>query len=236
MHPDGLGLRLSALDCVVHQVEEPENFVKEKYAREHEKLSPWSLASLAKSPYEKEGMLGGASGHAFFPASEFAVLRTMLESRGPLHWPPYLLFSGNHTQPRWRFVNHRRLKNLLITMEWLPDVSDQDGAVPGARSAVLGAVSGILGAVPGVPVDVSGVMASVMAGVPALKMPDTALKMPSLPGLPFRAPLSFGRSKEDKDSNELLEPVDLEALTDVQRERLTRLVQLYQVMNPDETC
>ena len=149
-------MRLSALDCVVHQVEEPENFVKEKYAREHEKLSPWSLASLAKSPYEKEGMLGGASGHAFFPASEFAVLRTMLESRGPLHWPPYLLFSGNHTQPRWRFVNHRRLKNLLITMEWLPDVSDQDGAVPGARSAVLGAVSGILGAVPGVPVDVYG--------------------------------------------------------------------------------
>ena len=127
-------MRLSALDCVAHQVEEPENFVREKYAREHEKLapwslascmqvlttapspphryareheklSPWSLASLAKSPCDKEGMLGGASGHAFFPACEFAVHRTMLENRGPLHWPPYVLFSANHTQPRWRFVN-----------------------------------------------------------------------------------------------------------------------------------
>ena len=50
-------------------------------------------------------MLGGASGHAFFPACEFAVHRTMLENRGPLHWPPYVLFSANHTQPRWRCVN-----------------------------------------------------------------------------------------------------------------------------------
>ena len=227
-------MRLSALDCVAHQVEEPENFVREKYAREHEKLAPWSLASLAKSPCDKEGMLGGASGHAFFPACEFAVHRTMLENRGPLHWPPYVLFSANHTQPRWRFVNHRRLKNLMIMMEWLPDVGAQDGAVPVARSAVLGAVSGILGAVPGVPVDMSGMMASVMASVPALKMPDTALKLPSLPGLPFRAPVPFGRSREEKDSSELPEPVDLEALSDVQRERLTRLVQLYQVMSPDE--
>ena len=122
----------------------------------------------------------------------------------------------------------------MIMMEWLPDVGAQDGAVPVARSAVLGAVSGILGAVPGVPVDMSGMMASVMASVPALKMPDTALKLPSLPGLPFRAPVPFGRSREEKDSNELPEPVDLEALSDVQRERLTRLVQLYQVMSPDE--
>ena len=56
----------------------------------------------------------------FYPASEFAVHRTILEKRGPLHWPGYLQLSPDHTHPRWRFASHHRLKNLLVCMEWLP--------------------------------------------------------------------------------------------------------------------
>ena len=37
-----------------------------------------------------------------------------------LAFPPHLLFSSDHTDPRWRISSHRRLKNVLVLLEWLP--------------------------------------------------------------------------------------------------------------------
>ena len=99
------------------EAEEPEVYVREKYGREDESPKAWALSALGKQPVE--------SGHTFFPAADFATHRTLLDKRGPLRWPENLLFSANHTQPRWRFSNHRRLKNLLILMEWMPDAHDR---------------------------------------------------------------------------------------------------------------
>ena len=95
------------------EVEEPETFVKEKYAREEEHPKTWPLAALCLPPSDKQ--LG------FFPANEFTVHRSVLEKRGPLHWPADLHFSSDHTHPRWRFSSHRRIKNINVLLEWMPD-------------------------------------------------------------------------------------------------------------------
>ena len=99
------------------EVEEPETAAKEKYAREEEHFTAWPLAALGQPPSERSRL-------GFYPASEFAVHRTVLEKRGPLHWPPYLQLSANHTHPRWRFSSHHRLKNMLVFMEWMPAAAD----------------------------------------------------------------------------------------------------------------
>ena len=151
------------------EVEEPEGFVKEKYAREAESPKAWHLQLLSKPPAEHTSAVGQA--HTFFPACDFAVHRTLLENRGPLHWPPYVLFSANHTQPRWMFSNHRRLKNMIVMMEWLPDIREAQSAKPGVTTK--------------------------------RKSIRTVIK---------------DQGKEE---------VDPEALTDAQRQRLTRLVKMY---------
>ncbi|KAL1530323.1 hypothetical protein AB1Y20_001232 [Prymnesium parvum] len=96
------------------ETEEPDVFVKEKYAREDEHPKTWPIAALNSRPSEKQG---------FWPASDFTVHRSFLEKRGPLQWPDEIFFSSDHTHPRWRFSSHRRLKNLIVLMEWIPDVS-----------------------------------------------------------------------------------------------------------------
>ena len=64
------------------------------------------------------------------------VHRAFLDKRGPLSWPAYVQISGDHTHPRWRFQGHRRLKNMIVLMEWVPDV---DSA---AAAAAYGAEAG----------------------------------------------------------------------------------------------
>ena len=95
------------------EVEEPEVFAREKYAREDEYPKTWPLATLAEDP-KRQG---------FYPASEFAVHRSFVDKRGGLHWPESILLSSDHTHPRWRFTSHRRLKNMIVLMEWIPDAA-----------------------------------------------------------------------------------------------------------------
>lgn len=110
------------------EVEEPE---KQKYLRDDDPPRAWALDSLCLSPEfstasftgKSEGNTGTAQG--FFPAARFEVYRerrSAATSRGPLNWPDYVLLSSDHTSPRWRFESHRRLKNVHVVMEWLPDV------------------------------------------------------------------------------------------------------------------
>ena len=108
--------------------DEPEEFVREKYVRDNNAARAWALSSLSLSPDfassggafgTTDGMTGTAQG--FFPASRFASHRAHIEKRGPLHWPDYVLLSSDHTSPRWRYESHHRLKNILVTLEWVPD-------------------------------------------------------------------------------------------------------------------
>ena len=55
-----------------------------------------------------------------------------MDKRASMHWPSYLHLSSDHTHPRWRFQSHRRLKNIVVMMEWSPDV---DAGVTGFGGA-----------------------------------------------------------------------------------------------------
>ena len=81
-----------------------------------------------------------AGAQGFYPASEFAVHRTYLADgkRGGLAWPEYVQLSSDHTHPRWRFTSHRRLKNVIVILEWLPAV-DATAAAGAAAATAAGA-------------------------------------------------------------------------------------------------
>ena len=76
----------------------------------------WPLADLSKPPM--------VDTQGFFAAKEFVVHRTFLNDnkKGGLAFPPHTQLSSDHTHPRWRFTSHRRLKNVIVVMEWLPSV------------------------------------------------------------------------------------------------------------------
>ena len=114
------------------EVEEPDTPAKEKYSRDDEHPVRWPLAALAQPPSEQSKL-------GFFPASEFAVHRAVLEKRGPLHWPSYVQLSSDHTHPRWRFNSHHRLKSLIVMMEWQPQQGGGGGGGGGSDNLTGGA-------------------------------------------------------------------------------------------------
>ena len=70
---------------------------------------------------------------------EFAVHRSFMEKRGPLHWPSYVQLSSDHTHPRWRFSSHHRLKNVIVVLEYTPDMeASVQSAVHGGSGALAG--------------------------------------------------------------------------------------------------
>ena len=106
------------------EVQEVDEFRREKYARDDEHTKAWPLTALGAPPKpmaDPRSAPAGAAQAGFYPASEFAVHRSLLGGNdGGLHWPPSLLLSSEHTHPRWRFTSHRRLKNVIVVMEWAP--------------------------------------------------------------------------------------------------------------------
>ena len=105
-------------------MQEVDEFRREKYARDDEHTKAWPLTALGAPPKpmaDPRSAPAGAAEAGFYPASEFAVHRSLLGGNdGGLHWPPSLLLSSEHTHPRWRFTSHRRLKNVIVVMEWAP--------------------------------------------------------------------------------------------------------------------
>ena len=57
----------------------------------------------------------------FFPSREFSVYRYYLNDskKAGLAWPDYVQLSSDHTHPRWRFTSHRRLKNVIVVLDWV---------------------------------------------------------------------------------------------------------------------
>ena len=77
--------------------------------------------------------------HGFYAAREFAVHKSFNSDRGGLGFPPHLLLSSDHTHPRWRFSSHRRLKNILVLLEWVPGCgAPAPPAAAAAAATVLG--------------------------------------------------------------------------------------------------
>jgi len=81
-----------------------------RYTRDDEQANPWQISLLNSEPTCVAGEA------PFYRFSAFSVRR----SQPKLEFPPYLLCSDNWFRPRWIGLGDRRLKNVLVIMEWYP--------------------------------------------------------------------------------------------------------------------
>lgn len=112
---------------------EIEKYVDLAYARDHEEPTPWPFASLAdplvhsegesESEGENEsGTIGSDSTSALrLPAQFYRASDFCLWKRSPLQMPGYLALSHNYFDKRWSGA--RRLKNVVMVLDWVPDMT-----------------------------------------------------------------------------------------------------------------
>ena len=92
-----------------------EEFVKQKYARDDEAPVPWSIENLNGSPST------GRSPALFYELKKFSVFKKVFKLNG-LRFPEYLMVSSNHYHMQWTMDKTlRRLKNVIVVMEWSPN-------------------------------------------------------------------------------------------------------------------
>ncbi|KAK7249807.1 plasma membrane protein [Aureococcus anophagefferens] len=84
---------------------EVEKYVDCAYRRDGEKPSSWPLDRLRHRDLCRQ----------FYPLSDFRLF-----ARRPLEFPAFVLSSDNYFRRDW--IGERRLKNVVVTAEWIPDV------------------------------------------------------------------------------------------------------------------
>jgi len=102
-------------------------FKDQQYARDHEEPTPWMFAMLAEEDLLLEPGMGAQASDVefddpnapppnsvFYPADEFRLF-----ARQPITFPRYMKVSNNYFDKRWS--GHRRVKNVIVQMEWTPD-------------------------------------------------------------------------------------------------------------------
>jgi Ca2+-binding EF-hand superfamily protein len=57
---------------------------------------------------------------SFYPASQFSVKNHVFSKGVAVEFPDYLLISRNYYEKQWSLKTHRRLKNVIITMDFVP--------------------------------------------------------------------------------------------------------------------
>ena len=93
---------------------EEEEFIKMKYNRDDEEPVPWPLVDLSYGP--AKGNLG------FYPLSQFAVYKNIVRTNTTLKFPGFLWVSRNYFHLQWTLKKlHRRLKNVIVVVEWEPE-------------------------------------------------------------------------------------------------------------------
>jgi hypothetical protein len=91
------------------------------YSRDQEAPTPWPLAALSEPP--SKGLISGSSPQGFYAASSLSV-KTWHSTTAPLSFPPYCLVSKNHYNSAWSLKTYRRLKNVMVMLEWIPAEGD----------------------------------------------------------------------------------------------------------------
>jgi len=91
---------------------EVEKFVEREYSRNMERPKAWPVSMLGMDA--PKDLDSNPEGHPFFPLKNFSLL-----TQRPLPFPPPLLLSRNYYNPAWTGL--RRLKNVIILLEWTPD-------------------------------------------------------------------------------------------------------------------
>jgi len=123
-----------------------EDAKKKKYSRDGENPTPWPLNSLGiarkdmrTETNEAEDDLAKQKGmypsweKAFYPASKFAVKNYVFSKASSIDLPGYMYMSKNYYEPQWGFKTHRRLKNIIVVMEFAPSKSGIREVAQGGR-------------------------------------------------------------------------------------------------------
>ena len=111
----------------VDEIEE-EEFIRQKYQRDDEEPVPWNINELSHSPYK--GQLG------FFPLSTFAIFKNYMKENNVLKFPEFLWVSKNHYNLQWTLSRSlRRLKNVIVVMEWQPSINESSAAAGNIRGS-----------------------------------------------------------------------------------------------------
>lgn len=111
-----------------------ESAKKKKYSRDGENPVPWPLEALSITKkeddlgYDERQRASKARGDAqvpswqkfFYPATEFSVKNYLFSKAVNLEFPDYLLMSRNYYEKQWSLKTHRRLKNVIVTMDFVP--------------------------------------------------------------------------------------------------------------------
>ena len=60
---------------------------------------------------------------SFFPTSEFSVKNSLFSKAVRVKFPQYLHMSNNYYEKGWGLKTHRRLKNVIVILEFCPSKS-----------------------------------------------------------------------------------------------------------------
>lgn len=105
--------------------EPPDEPDERKYSTEAQEQSSWPITELESAP---------RTARPFYPLSDFRAFSS-LSTGASLAFPSYLKVSANYYKPEW-WREPRRLKNVVMIMEWLPELhSSRNDAHASSSSA-----------------------------------------------------------------------------------------------------
>jgi len=84
---------------------------------------PWEFKKLIQGPTKLP---------AFYPAKDFSIYKDILffEAGKPIKFPSSLMISENYFHRVWCLTAHRRLKNVIVIMEWIPSAAQLRTVIP----------------------------------------------------------------------------------------------------------
>eukprot|EP00475_Leptophrys_vorax_P033774 TRINITY_DN5365_c0_g1_i2.p1 TRINITY_DN5365_c0_g1~~TRINITY_DN5365_c0_g1_i2.p1 ORF type:complete len:507 (-),score=161.49 TRINITY_DN5365_c0_g1_i2:2397-3791(-) len=106
----------------VENMDEEEIFQKKQYNIKVNDPYTWTLDQLREhDPPECK-----TPGFAFYPLSQFKLYKESKEDPGgkPLNFPSYIVVSQNYFNRESHMMGHKRLKNVIISLEWIPSVNN----------------------------------------------------------------------------------------------------------------
>ena len=101
-------------------IAETDEKVEEKnFSREGESVSQWKLDALLDSHIPEKG--GESGTNPFYPLRTFSVYSGILQKQvDPLNFPNCMLLSSNYFRSQWRLSAVKRLKNIIVLLEFVP--------------------------------------------------------------------------------------------------------------------
>ena len=93
---------------------------EKNFSREGETVSQWKLSALLDPNIPDKG---GESGvNPFYPLKTFSIYSGLLSKQvDPIDFPACMLVSSNYYRSQWRLSSVKRLKNVVILLEYVPD-------------------------------------------------------------------------------------------------------------------